>query len=303
MTVAIPVAIKVRSWLPLSAIALLATWAVAAPASGQSTATLQDALQLAVCLNDWEGGILRASQLETVPGLPIKTRAELVLLGRQMQIYQQNQTVVSNISGCEPVLAGFGLSGYTGRPLEVARALASVGLSEPILTPDQVLRQQEALWQAGLGITADTPLGPLAEAQRINTSAGSGISTGAVSRRIDVYAFLGAQGDTANLDVRVTQQRQGLLYSDDNSLLFLFDAEGRLLAEAQTTEAGPPRLAGVPLPATGVYYAAVTTPQHRPVLDQGGFITGWQGIGVSAINYTLTVSGLTPSPELGVGGR
>jgi hypothetical protein len=125
-----------------------------------------------------------------------------------MQIYQQNQTVVSPISGCESVLAGFGLPGYTGRPLEVARALASAGLSEPILTPDQVLRQQEALWQAGLGITADTTLGPLAEAQRINTSAGSGISTGAVSRRIDLYAFLGAQGDTANLEVRVTQQRQ-----------------------------------------------------------------------------------------------
>ncbi len=293
-------AMKLRSWLHLPAIALVAALALAAPARGQSTTPLQASLQLAVCLNDWDSAIARASQLEKAPGLPIKTVAQLVNLRRQMQVFRQTQTVVSNISGCEPVLAGFGLPGYTGRPLEIERALySSVGIGSPRVISDQTIRQQEALWQAGLGVTTDTPLDPLAAARRINTRSGSGVSTGAVSRWIDVYAFLGAEGDTPNLALEVVQQRQGILYADDRSLLFLFDSEGRLMAEARTTPELQSRLEAVTLPATDIYYAAVTTPEHRPVLDEQGFITGWQGIGASAITYTLTLSGLTPSPRLG----
>ncbi|TVQ11275.1 MAG: hypothetical protein EA368_05865 [Leptolyngbya sp. DLM2.Bin27] len=292
--------INVRSWIHLPAIALLATLALATPARGQSTAALQASLQLAVCLNDWDRAIARASQLEAAPGLPIKTVAQLIALRRQMQVYRQNQTVVNNISGCEPVLAGFGLPGYTGRPVEIERALySSFGIGSPRVISDQTIRQQEALWQAGLGVTVDTPLNPLAAARRINTRRGSGVSTGAVSRWIDVYAFLGAEGDTPTLVLDVVQQRQGILYADDSSLLFLFDSAGRLLAEARTTAAQQPRLEAITLPATDVYYIAVTTPEHRPILDADGFITGWQGIGTSAVTYTLTLSGLTPSPQLG----
>lgn len=302
-------AMHVRSWLRLSAmpgrlslgIALVAALAAAAPARAQSTATLQASLQLAVCLNDWDTAIAQASQLEQVPGLPIKTIAQLVTFRRQMQLFRQNQTVVNPIDGCEPVLAGFGLPGYSGRPLDFDRGVySSVGTGTPVVAADTTLRQYEALWQAGLGVTADTTLDPLAEAQRINTRSGSGVTTGAVSRRIDIYAFLGAQGDSADLDLTVIQQRPGVLYTDDAAQLFLFDAAGQLLAEARTTQGMQPRLAATTLPANGVYYAAVTTPQHRPLLDEGGFITGWQGIGTSAITYTLTIEGLTPSLELGL---
>ncbi len=292
-------AMKLRSWIKLPAIALLAVFALAAPARSQSIPTLQASLQLAVCLNDWDSAIAHASQLEQVPDLPVETRAQLVEFRRQMQLFRQNQTVVSHLDGCVPVLAGFGLPGYTGRPLDFDRGVySSVGGGSPRVASDQTLRQYEALWQAGLGVTADIPLAPLAEAQRVNTRSGRGVTTGAVSRWIDVYAFLGAQGDSADLDLIVIQQRPGLLYTDDAALLWLFDAEGRLLAQARTTATHPPRLATVPLSATGVYYAAVTTPQHRPVLDEHGIIIGWQGIGTSAITYTLTLSGLTPSPRL-----
>jgi hypothetical protein len=291
---------KLRASIHLPAIALLAALALASPARGQSTATRQASLQLAVCLNDWDSAIAHASQLEAAPGLSIKTQAQLVNLRRQMQVYRQNQTLVSPIPGCESVLAGFGIPGYPGRPLEIDRALySSLGVGSPRVISDQTIRQQEALWQAGLGVTADTPLNPLAAARRINTRRGSGVSTGAVSRWIDTYAFLGAEGDIADLALDVVEQRQGILYADDSSLLFLFDSEGRLLAEARTTRAMQPRLDAITLPATGIYYAAVTTPEHRPVLDENGFITGWQGIGASAVTYTLTLSGLTPSPQLG----
>ncbi|MBW4461061.1 MAG: pre-peptidase C-terminal domain-containing protein [Nodosilinea sp. WJT8-NPBG4] len=291
---------KVRSWLYEATIVLLATLA-AAPAQGQSTAILQEALRLAVCLNDWDSAIAHTSQLEQVSELPVKTRAQLVAFRRQMQLFDQNRTVVNPIDGCEPVLAGFGLPGYTGRPLDFDRGVySSVGRGAPVVAADQTLRQYEALWQAGLGVTADTPLSPLAEAQRVNTRSGSGVTTGAVSRRVDIYAFLGAEGDSANLDLTVIQQRRGLLYTDDAAQLFLFDAAGRLLSAGRTTAGQQPYLAATPLPASGVYYAAVTTPQHHPVLDEGGFITGWQGIGTSAVTYTITIDGLTPSPELGL---
>ncbi|PSN16859.1 hypothetical protein C7293_00320 [filamentous cyanobacterium CCT1] len=274
----------------------------AVPVQAQSTAILRSSLQLAVCLSDWDSAIARAGDLEKVPDLPIKTQAELVILRRQMQVLRQNQAVVTNIDACQPVLEGFGLPGYSGRPLQFERAAASrVGLSSSTLIPDQTIRQLEAFWQAGLGVSADTPLDPLAEARRINTRSGSGVSTGAVSRYVDVYAFLGAEGDTASLDLDVIQQRPGILYTDDSALLFLFDTQGKLLGEARTTSVLQPQLDNIPLPTAGVYYAAVTTPQHRPVLDEGGFITGWQGIGTSAVTYTLTVRGVTPAPELGGG--
>lgn len=304
---------KVRSWIRLSAIGrfwdalpivLGLALVVAVPVQAQSTAILRSSLQLAVCLNDWDSAIARAGDLEKVPDLPVKTQAELVVLRRQMQLLRQNQAVLTNIDVCQPVLEGFGLPSYSGRPLQLERAAASrVGLSSSTLIPDQTIRQLEAFWQAGLGVSADTPLDPLAEARRINTRSGSGVSTGAVSRYVDVYAFLGAEGDTASLDLDVIQQRPGILYTDDSALLFLFDSEGRLLGEARTTSVLQPRIETGPLPATGVFYAAVTTPQHRPVLDEGGFVTGWQGIGTSAVTYTLTLRGVTPSPELGVGGR
>ena len=304
---------EVRSWLRPSAssrfwdalpIALGLALVAAVPVQAQSTAILQSSLQLAVCLNDWDSAIARAGELEKVPGLPVKTQAELVILRRQMQLLRQNQAVVTNIDACQPVLAGFGLPGYSGRPLQLERAAASqVGFSSSTLIPDQTIRQLEAFWQAELGVSANTPLDPLAQARRINTRRGSGVSTGAVSRRVDVYAFLGAEGDTPSLELQVIEQRPGLLYTDDNALLFLFDAEGRLLSEARTTSALQPRLEAVPLPATGVYYAAVTTPQHRPVLNEGGYVTGWAGIGTSAVTYTLTVRGVTPSPSLGAGTR
>jgi hypothetical protein len=284
--------------LPL---ALMAALAMALPVRAQATDTLQEALQLAVCLNDWDSAIARARQLAQVPGLPIKTQAELVQFGRQMQIWRQNQAVVQPIEGCEPVLAGFGLPGYTGRPLDLDRALANSGFTAPIIVPDLVLRREAARWQAGLGVTTEPPLGPLTAAQRINTRTGSGVSTGAVSRRVDVYAFLGAAGNRANLALDVIQQRPGLLYTDDAASLFIFDADGRLLAESRTRVGLPPRITALPLTATGVYYAAVTTPQHSPSLDDNGFILGWQGIGTSAITYTLTLNGLTPSPHLGPG--
>lgn len=303
---------KVRSWLRLSAmpgrfalgIALGLSLAAAMPVRGQSTAIIQDSLQLAVCLNDWDTAIAHVSQLEQVPGLPVITRAELVTFRRQMQLFRQNQTAITNIDGCGPVLAGFGLPGYTGRPLQIDRALySSVGLGASGVESDQMIRQEEALWQAGLGVTADTPLDPLVAARRINTRSGSGVSTGAVSRWVDVYAFLGAQGDVASLAIDVIQQRPGLLYTDDSSLVFLFDAEGRLLAKLPSPSAPQSRIEAISLPATGIYYAAVTTPQHQPVLDERGVIIGWQGIGTSAVTYTLTLNGLTPSPQIGTGLR
>ncbi|MGB5973797.1 MAG: hypothetical protein WBG38_10775 [Nodosilinea sp.] len=274
-----------------------------ASVQAQSAVSLQSSLQLAVCLSDWDGAIARASQLEQLPDLPVKTQAELVVFRRQMQLLRQNQTALSNTPACQPVLEGFGLPGYSGRPLQLERAVVSrAGLDSSTLIPDRTLQQLEALWQAG-GVSTDIPLGPLDNARRINTRSGNGVSTGMVSRRVDVHAFLAAEGDTPSLALDVVQQRPGLLYTDDSSLLFLFDAEGHLLGEARTTSALQPRLAAMRLPTTGAYYAAVTTPQQRPVLDETGTLTGWQGIGTSAVAYTLTVRGVTPSPELGVGGR
>ena len=51
-------------------------------------------------------------------------------------------------------------------------------------------------------------------------------------------------------------------------------------------------------PRTGRYYVAVTTYNNDPILDSTRRITGWNGNGGSAIEYTLTMTGLTPAGQL-----
>ncbi|MDA0268999.1 MAG: hypothetical protein O3A14_19065, partial [Cyanobacteria bacterium] len=57
-------------------------------------------------------------------------------------------------------------------------------------------------------------------------------------------------------------------------------------------------LEAVVLPRTGRYYVAVTTYNNDPILNERGTIIGWTQTGGSAVEYTLTISGATPTQEL-----
>lgn len=293
-------------WLGLSAgttllSSLLFTGLGARVAWGQPTAAVQTNLQLAVCLSDWDGALHQIDRLLASPDMPPKDRANLVVLSRQFQRYRLDRVVHPPTQACDPLLTGFGLSGFTPlQPLNLEAAMyASVGQGQPNVTSDQHTRRQQAVYAAGLHQIHATPIPALSPAQRLNTSNGSGVTAGAVSRGVNVYAFLAQAGDVVTLNVNVTRILPGLLYHDDDSQLFLFDSEGNLLADNDDFTRLQSRLSYISLPSTGVYYAAITTYNNNPLLNGDRQISGWQGLGGSSIEYTLTVTGLTPADQVG----
>jgi hypothetical protein len=294
--------IKQRIWLGLSTgVALLAAGVGPALASGLGTAVQRSNLQLAVCLSDWNSAIEQVNQMLDAPTLHPMDQATLAVLRRQFQRDRLDGVIRPPDQACDQVLTGFGRSGFTPlQPLALETALlATLGQSNLQVVPDQQARRGQALHAAGLSYLEPTPLEPLSPAQRINTRPGSGVSAGAVSRGVNVYSFLGQEGDTITLDITVTDIRQGMLYYDDDSQLFLFDSEGRLIADNDDFTRLESRIRDVTLPRTGVYYAAVTTYNHSPVLNGDRQIVRWQGLGGSAIDYTLTITGLTPVDQVG----
>ncbi|MEO0490347.1 MAG: hypothetical protein AAFZ49_12425, partial [Cyanobacteria bacterium J06659_2] len=52
------------------------------------------------------------------------------------------------------------------------------------------------------------------------------------------------------------------------------------------------------IPETGYYYAVITTYNNDPILNAAQEISGWSNNGGSNIEYTLTISGVTPTAQL-----
>ncbi|RMD99499.1 MAG: hypothetical protein D6812_11485, partial [Deltaproteobacteria bacterium] len=64
----------------------------------------------------------------------------------------------------------------------------------------------------------------------IDVSSGSGVVSGHVDVGHMVFAFQAFAGDVIDIDIDVTAIFPGTSYTDDDSMLYLFDKEGHLLA-------------------------------------------------------------------------
>jgi hypothetical protein len=275
---------------------------VAAPGAARATSvdTLQRQLKTAVCLNDWSAAIDHSSALIAIPRLTTTARHHLVDFRHQLQEYRRRRMVFNAIPNCEAQLAQYLTTVPTPRPpLLLDRALYSVfGLGEPDLTPDQRAQQNFAHRQAGLQEIHPTPWPQLSPALLMDTTLGSAVSAGAVGQGVEVFAFVGGQGDRITIDLNVTRVLPGLAYTDDDSQLYLFNDQGYLIAANDDFVGLRSRLANVSLPTSGLYYLAVTTYNNTPILSPNRQIEGWTNDGGSAIEYTVTVTGLTPSRQL-----
>ncbi|NJL46403.1 MAG: hypothetical protein HC929_01365 [Leptolyngbyaceae cyanobacterium SM2_5_2] len=183
------------------------------------------------------------------------------------------------------------------QPLQLDRALA-LAQGQADLTADQTARQVAAHQRAGLNYRRPSLVPALSPARLMGTAYGSGVSAGMVSQGVEVFAFVGGQGDLVTIDLAVTRVLAGLTYTDDDSQLYLFNSRGFLLAANDDFQGLQSRLTDVSLPYSGLYYVAVTTYNKTPLLSPAGQIIAWQNQDNSAIEYTLTVTGLTPSGQL-----
>lgn len=286
-------------WLGLGTLALAGVGLGVAPArAALPRTTLQWQLQTAVCLNDWATAIDRTSALIALPDISAQRRQDWVDFRRDLQRYQQENLAIQGIPGCEAHLAQYLDPVPTpGIPLQIDRVLSrQAGI--PDLTPDPLARQINATYRAGLLEPQPTDIPELSPALLVGTSHGSGVIAGAVSAGVEVFAFVGGQGDRVTVDVTVTRILPGLRYTDDDSQLYLFDSQGYLVASNDDFNGVQSRLDGVSLPSSGLYYVAVTTHGNQIELSPDGQLIGWSGEGGSFIEYTLTVTGLTPSSQL-----
>jgi hypothetical protein len=286
---------------PAIAATLLAICAAPGPARGEAAAALGQDLQLAVCLNDWDRAVAVMGAIMAWPDISAPDRAEWVNVRARWQDPTQRQALTASMAdGCEARLAGFvpPLAGGTPQ-LDWDGAFHSTsGAGQRSPLPHQLARQQRAAKQAGLTQTLEPDIEALAPARLIPTPTGSGVSAGAVSTGADVFTFVGGGGDQISLGVAVTRVLPGRLYTDDDSQIFLFDGDGVLLADNDDLSRLQSQIMAFTLPRSGFYYVAVTTYNNDPILDSTNRITAWNGNGGSSIEYTLTVTGLTPAPQL-----
>lgn len=286
-------------WLSLSVVAV-GLWNAPVLAQLSPVATLRQQLVTAICLEDWPTALDRTSALIATPAIGAQDRADLVAFRHRLQQPHQRQAILDAVPNCEAHLAQYLEVVPTPTwPLMLERALYSVqGLGEPDLTPDQVARQAMANRRADLVDSEPTPIPFLSPARLIGTAVGSGVSAGRVSDGVEVFAFVGRQGDRLSVDLDVTRILPGQRYADDDSQIYLFDSNGYLIAANDDFDGLQSRLNDVTLPQTGIYLLAVTTYNNAPQLGPSNEILGWTGNGGSAIEYTLTLTGLTPSGQI-----
>ncbi|MFE4105679.1 DVUA0089 family protein [Almyronema epifaneia] len=285
----------------LSAIAL-SSFMSAAKAQTIPASRLQQELQLAVCLNAWDYALDLSDPLIASSEISPSDRAQLIQLRRQLQNYQARGTVVANQPNCEAVLAQTITAAEVSlpeRPVEWARAYEAL-FASLYYRPGQGRNQsfRPILPLAGVSLRSQIDIPALSPETPIDTRNGSGVVAGEVSTYHQVYSFVAGLGDRVTIAVDVTEILPGTLYQDDDSQLFLFNSEGQLLAENDDLGRLQSQITDFLVPRTGLYYVVVTTYDNDPVLDREQRVIGWENNGGSAIEYTLTLAGVTPTAVL-----
>jgi len=269
-----------------------------------ATSTLSRSIQIAICLEDWDHAVDLVGNLIARPELSPSQRDQLVSTRHQLQsLLLRHEAIPLSSDQCDTMLAEYIQPMPTpNAPVDWDRAFYSAfGATDFNPLPDQEARQQAAARQAGLTPVLETPIDPLSPARVISTHSGSGVSAGAVSTGVNIFSFVGAAGDRLSIRLRVTEVLPGRLYIDDDSQMFLFDNTGILLAENDDLSRLQSEIMEFALPQTGVYYLAITTYNNDPILDSSQRITDWTGNGGSSVEYTITVTGLTPAGQLTLG--
>ena len=91
------------------------------------------------------------------------------------------------------------------------------------------------------------------------------------------------------LEVVVTGINEGTRWTDDDSMLFLFDSQGSVVASDDDSGEGAASLIDTEQLEAGTYYAVVTTYPNSPVLDAHARLDRFSDDGGSDIEFDLRV--------------
>ncbi len=139
--------------------------------------------------------------------------------------------------------------------------------------------------------TPDTD--PFGSATPLDLSTGSGLASGTVSTGNQIYSFMAKAGDLLSLDVDVTEMLPGVGYTDDDSVLYLYNSSGQILAVGEDKlDSYASRILNYLVGADDTYYAAITTFGNEPIVQLGAVNTllGFEQTGLSNIVYDFSIS-------------
>ena len=122
------------------------------------------------------------------------------------------------------------------------------------------------------GVPANSFRDIVSNAQRIPIANMRGIGAGEVGIGYAAFEIEVNQPLYATIEVMITEVRQGVSYQDSDSMLFVFDSAGVLLAEDDDGGVdGASKVQSVWFETPGRYYAVVTTYPNDPAIVDGVF--------------------------------
>ncbi|MEL6159734.1 MAG: hypothetical protein AAGJ95_02090 [Cyanobacteria bacterium J06554_11] len=254
-------------------------------------------LEQAICANDWDRAISAAGMLIADDNTRSADRNALLSLRRQLMEYRAENVLVSAGQACdrsnpyllsevvasdEPLPSALGWQGAIAEVTDNRYSTEVITESTPFSLPVDLGNQP--------GLSPAAP---------VDLSRGLMVVPGHVGPGHQVYGFVAGMGDRLALDLEVTRVMTGTLYTSDDSQLFVFDRDGLLLASADDNDGGQQsHISDLVIPKTDLYFAAVTSYNNDPIFNQDGRLTGWQENGGGRFDYTLSVSGATPTSAL-----
>lgn len=144
--------------------------------------------------------------------------------------------------------------------------------------------------QLASSVIASEEVQALSEAIEISINDQGMSIPGRVSTHQQIYKFTAKTDDQITLDLDVKDFFTGNNYSDEDSIIWLFDEDGYLIEKNDdenefTLESRIERFKFI---KDGTYYIAVTTYGNYPTL-RNNRITTWAGAGLSSIEYDLII--------------
>ncbi len=273
------------------------------PAQAQTAQIPSDLLvrlDEAVCFNQWDDAIELTGAILARPDVSAAYRLSLLSFREELIELQAFDAVIPNNSSCDRTRA------LTLSAPATVQSHASTGLDwqEGIAAITQRNRQVIQLDPTPNELV-DPPI-PLAllnaspdafsAAVPLDTRDGFSVVAGAINpSQQQTYAFVARVGDRVTLDLDVTRIAVDAGITGEDSHLFLFDSTGQLITENDDADGRQSRIDQLLVLETQVYYVVVASHNNLPILDPNNQLIAWTGTGSTRFDYTLTLTGATPS--------
>ena len=253
-------------------------------------------LDQAICANRWGRAIDIIGTLVANERTGHTERSALLTLRRQLEQYRTENIIVADAEACNRT-SPYLIDAPAPRTVQTGEALGwelAVAEATENRYSTRILTEPE---QLTLPIAPSEIMG-LSPAVPMDLALGLTVVPGHVGPGHNVHSFVAGLGDRIDVNVEVTQVMTGALYTSDDSQLFVFDQHGNLLATADDSNGQQSRISDLIVPKTDIYYAVVTSYNNDPIFNQSGQLSGWEGNGGGRFDYTLSVTGATPTSAL-----